>query len=59
LFIEDVSEYKYTIDRMLMTLKRSGKLANLAGLVVGQFTATKKMKKSLFRQVLKKLSWIK
>ncbi len=41
LFIEDVSEYKYTIDRMLMNLKRSGKLENLAGLVVGQFTATK------------------
>lgn len=41
LLIEDVSEYKYTIDRMLMNLKRSGKLDNLAGLVVGMFTATK------------------
>ncbi len=41
LLIEDVSEYKYTIDRMLMTLKRSGKLDNLAGLIVGGFTATK------------------
>lgn len=41
LLIEDVSEYKYTIDRMLMNLKRSGKLDNLAGLVVGGFTATK------------------
>lgn len=48
LFIEDVSEYKYTIDRMLMTLKRSGKLANLAGLVVGQFTATKKNEEEPF-----------
>lgn len=41
LFVEDVSEYKYTIDRMLMSMKRSGKLDNLAGLIVGGFTATK------------------
>lgn len=48
LFIEDVSEYKYTIDRMLMNLKRSGKLANLAGLIVGQFSATKKNEEEPF-----------
>jgi muramoyltetrapeptide carboxypeptidase len=41
LFIEDVSEYKYTVDRMLMNLKRSGKLSKLAGLIVGGFTGTK------------------
>lgn len=41
LFIEDVSEYKYTIDRMMMQLKRSGKLKNLSGLVVGAFNRTK------------------
>ena len=41
LFIEDVSEYKYTIDRMLMTLKRSGKLENLAALIVGGMTGVK------------------
>lgn len=41
LFIEDVSEYKYTVDRMLMNLKRSGKLSKLAGLIVGGFTTTK------------------
>lgn len=41
LFIEDVSEYKYTVDRMMMNLKRSGMLDNLAGLVVGAFTKTK------------------
>ncbi len=42
LFIEDVSEYKYTIDRMMANLKRSGMLENLAGMVFGAFTATKK-----------------
>jgi muramoyltetrapeptide carboxypeptidase len=35
LFIEDLDEYLYHIDRMMMNLKRSGKLDALAGLVVG------------------------
>jgi muramoyltetrapeptide carboxypeptidase len=38
LFIEDLDEYLYHIDRMMMTLKRSGKLKVLAGLVVGGMT---------------------
>ncbi len=41
LFIEDVGEYLYNIDRMLHQLKRSGKLNKLAGLIVGGFTETK------------------
>jgi len=35
LFLEDVDEYLYHIDRMMMNLKRAGKLANLKGLIVG------------------------
>lgn len=35
LFIEDLDEYLYHIDRMMMNLKRSGKLSKLAGLIVG------------------------
>lgn len=41
LFIEDVGEYIYNIDRMWVQLKRSGKLDRLAGLVVGQFSDIK------------------
>jgi muramoyltetrapeptide carboxypeptidase len=55
LFIEDVSEYKYTIDRMLMQLKRSGKLDRLAGLLVGQFTATKSDKEDNFYKTVEEL----
>jgi len=35
LVIEDLDEYLYHIDRMLVALKRGGKLAHLAGLIVG------------------------
>lgn len=35
LFLEDLDEYLYHIDRMMMNLKRNGKLDNLKGLIVG------------------------
>jgi muramoyltetrapeptide carboxypeptidase len=41
LFIEDVGEQLYNIDRMMCQLRRSGKLDRLAALVVGGFTDCK------------------
>lgn len=41
LFMEDIGEYIYNIDRMLYQLKRNGKLDKLAGLIVGGFTEMK------------------
>jgi len=41
LFIEDLDEYLYHIDRMMMQLKRSGKLRNLKALIVGGMSQMK------------------
>jgi len=38
LFIEDIAERPYHIDRMMQNLRFSGSLAQLSGLVVGQFS---------------------
>ena len=41
LFLEDLDEQLYAIDRLLRQLKRAGKFKNLAGVVLGGFTDMK------------------
>jgi muramoyltetrapeptide carboxypeptidase len=41
LFLEDVDEMLYHIDRMLTALKRAGMLKNIRGLILGGFTQMK------------------
>ena len=41
LFLEEIDEYLYHIDRMMQQLKMAGKLDKLAGLVIGDFTDIK------------------
>ncbi|WP_276368181.1 LD-carboxypeptidase [Chryseolinea sp. H1M3-3] len=41
LILEEIDEYKYKVDRMFMHLKRSGKLDNLSGLIIGHMTDIK------------------
>lgn len=41
LFIEDIGELIYSTDRLLYQLLRSGKLDQLAGLIIGKFTDVK------------------
>jgi muramoyltetrapeptide carboxypeptidase len=38
LFLEDIGEQHYNVDRMMIQLKRSGKFKHLAGLIIGGFT---------------------
>lgn len=41
LFLEELDEYLYHLDRMLVHLDRSGKLAKLAGLIIGDMSDMK------------------
>jgi muramoyltetrapeptide carboxypeptidase len=41
LFIEEIGEYIYSVDRMMYQLKRSGKLEDLKGLIIGRFSGMK------------------
>ena len=41
LFLEDLDEYLYHIDRMMLALKRAGKLQNLKALVIGDMSDMK------------------
>ena len=42
LFIEEIGEYKYHIDRMLQSLKRAGYFDNCVGLIVGDMSKLRK-----------------
>lgn len=42
LFIEEIGEYKYHIDRMLQSMKRAGYFDNLKGLIVGDMSKLRK-----------------
>ena len=46
LFLEDLDEYLYHIDRMMMNLKRNKKLSRLAGLIIGSMSEMKDNKVS-------------
>ena len=41
LFMEDLDEYLYHVDRMMMNIKRNGCLENIKGIVVGSMTQMK------------------
>lgn len=61
LFIEDTGEYLYSIDRMIWNLKRSGKLKNLKGLIIGGFKvkpddAGEEFGKTIYEIVLEKVA---
>ncbi|HET7898735.1 MAG TPA: LD-carboxypeptidase, partial [Flavisolibacter sp.] len=51
LFLEDVGEYLYNIDRMLVQMKRAGKLDKLAGLIIGGFTDNKDTERPFGKEV--------
>jgi len=62
LFVEDIGEYLYSIDRMFWNLQRTGKLDHLKGLIIGGFKIKKEedeadaFGKTLEQIVLEKVS---
>jgi len=58
LFIEDLGEHLYALDRMLMHLKRAGKLDKLKGLILGGFTDMEDTERP-FGQTVEEIIWDK
>ena len=58
LFIEDIGEYLYNIDRLMLNLKRAGKLDKLAGLIVGHLTDMQDTDRP-FGQTVQEIIWDK
>ena len=56
LFLEDVGEHEYSIDRMMRLLKRAGKLAKLKGLIIGAFNELSE-EKIPFGQTPEEIIW--
>lgn len=58
LFIEDIGEHYYNVDRMLLNLKRAGKLDKLEALLVGSFTDMQDTERP-FGQTVEEIIWDK
>ena len=51
LFLEDIGEQLYNVDRMLYQLKRNGMFDNLAGLIIGGFSEIKDTERPFGRNI--------
>jgi len=58
LFIEDIGEHLYNVDRLMLNLKRSGQLSGLKGLLLGAFTDMEDTERP-FGQTLEEIIWDK
>jgi muramoyltetrapeptide carboxypeptidase len=58
LFLEDIGEYLYNIDRLLLNLKRGGKFDNLKGLILGGFSDMQDTDRP-FGQTVEEIIWDK
>ena len=56
LFLEEVGEYLYHLDRMLIQLNRAGKLDAIKGLIVGDFSSMKDHQDSFGKEVMEIIS---